>query len=162
MQDVRTKVDMRGPSFAQLARLLYGELISTHSLSPLVKHLHLTLFSNIGDAVLMFLAGVWSAVEASAPDLHGASNAHQKSIAALRHARAFVSAHSLADGHGSNEGKQRDFQLIFPSILIALQSTHRAVREAAVELLSAMSAVSRTTKQMEVYAFDSIYRQSRG
>jgi len=108
----------------------------------------------------MFLAGVWSAIEASAPDSYGASDAHRTSIAALHHARAFVSAHSPLDGHDSNEDKQRDFQLIFPSILIALQSTHRAVREAATKLLSVMSAVRHTAKQIEVYAFDAVYRKS--
>ena len=109
----------------------------------------------------MFLAGIWSAIEASAQDSHEASDERRTSVAALHHSRAFIYAHSPADEDDSSEGKQRDFQVILPSVLIALQSTDRTVREAATRLLSAISAARRPTKNVQVYAFDSIYRRSR-
>lgn len=149
---------MRGPSYVRLARLLYSELNAGYALSPLSRHLLLSLFVTIGDATLLFLAGVWTSAEtASRTGL-----AHDTSNAALHHARAFLTAHAPAD-EGGAESKQRDFQVIVPSLLVALQSQDRAVRDAASAVLSTMAGIPRPVSgstSPEVYAYDAAYRQS--
>ncbi|KAF8315807.1 hypothetical protein DL93DRAFT_2154983 [Clavulina sp. PMI_390] len=154
-EDVNNKTDTRGPSFIRLARTLYQEL-STAAMSPLVRHLLLNLFINVGDAAILFLAGLWCEIETSAAPNHGIS------AAALHHAKAFITAHQHSPLSGENEGrKPRDFQVVFPALLIALQSPDRLVREAAVALLTSVASTPLgDARNVEIYAFDTVYRDS--
>lgn len=117
---------------------------------------------NIGNATLLFLAGVWSSNETSTYiDQDSATLRHSVSAAALHHARAFITAHHHGPaGKGDKDYKQIDFQVIFPSVLIALQSFNRAVRDAGVALISAMATSSNGSKSREIYAYDAAYQQS--
>lgn len=161
LQDARKKADTRGPSFVRLTRLIYQELnsVPAHILSPFVRHLLLNLFVNIGDATMLFLAGIWSFNESS-PIEETTATQHGISVAALHHARAFVTAQQHSSESKEDSGTlRRDFQIIFPAVLIALQSSDRPTREAAVALLNAMAVTSSGTK-VEIYAFDIAYQQS--
>lgn len=145
-----------------MARTLYVKFNSTgagtttksNSLPSLARHVLLSLFSNIGNDTLLFLAGVWSSNEASPKNIEESS----ASVAALHHARAFILAHNSED----EKDKPLDFQVIIPAVLIALQSSDKTVREAAVLVIDAISSRTSTlkSKKVEVYAFDRIYAQS--
>lgn len=82
---------------------------------------------------------------------------HGISAAALHHARAFLTANGDAPA-------QRDFQVIFPAILIALQSPDKSVREAAKGLIECLAGLETRTLsasgEVGTYAFDAVYRES--
>jgi U3 small nucleolar RNA-associated protein 10 len=104
-----------------------------------------TLFVNLKDDALAFLAGIWinRAQENSEEDL---------STVALRHAAAFLEAH-LAEDDGT------DFQTIFPAFLVALQSQDVDIRRAASDCITCLCRLA-DRRFSAVYRFDTIYGQS--
>jgi hypothetical protein len=124
----------------------------------------LTLFVNVGDAVLLFLAGVWTSSLFLDPTVEIVDHANEAaSIPALLHARAFLTANL-------NATPRRDFQVIFPAITIALQSPTRGVRVAAKSLIEALANLDKDadsiplttakTTLVGAYAFDKVYKKS--
>lgn len=105
-----------------------------------------TLFINLKDDALAFLAGIWinRAQENSEEDL--------LSVVALRHAAAFLEAH-FAEDDGT------DFQTIFPAFLVALQSQDMHIRRAASDCMSCLCRLA-DRRFLTVYRFDTIYGQS--
>ena len=126
------------PDFKVFARQMYTWANSDILPSMLAKSLLRSLFVQLGEETLLFLASVWTRRDEPLA----------VRIAALRHAGAFVAAHKTqADGI--------DFQLIMPSLLVALADEDKKVREASVIVVKAISAVH--TGSENVYALDSIY-----
>lgn len=154
--DDDNNLDLRGQSYILLAQRLYSLLSTTHELSPLVRHLLLSLFVNIGEGTLLFLAGLWASIESSSSSV---VKDHPTSTAALHHARAFLTAHTGLE-------KKRDFQVIVPSVLIALMSEERGVREAATMFLKTLVEIGKEIGsgsgegEVEIYAFDAAYRRA--
>lgn len=105
-----------------------------------------TLLGELGNDALCLLAGVWSDDDCP-PSVQ---------VAALKHCQAFIA--SRADG---TDFKQ-DFQIIIPSLLLALQSPDRSTRETAMDCISALATSDSSTKDVPVYAFDSLYGASSG
>ena len=104
----------------------------------LAKALLRNLFMQLGEETLLFLASIWTQ----------RSGSLVTRIAALKHAGAFIAAHKgQADGI--------DFQLILPSLLIALSDSAKNIREAGISAMKAISAVG--TGSENVYALDNIY-----
>lgn len=104
----------------------------------LAKGLLRSLFMQLGEETLLFLASVWTQRSASLAIR----------TAALKHAGAFVAAHK-----GQTDGT--DFQLVLPSLLIAFSDTEKKIREAGISVVKAISAVN--TGSENVYALDSVY-----
>ena len=98
-----------------------------------------SLFVNIlGDDLLAFLASIWTSPTSSA----------QLKCNALRDGSLFVKTLS--------ESSPRDFQMVLPSVLLALQQENKAVRVAALLFLVEMKAVL-PTSTAEVYGRDLFY-----
>lgn len=119
------------------AQALYRWANSANLSSAVAKHLLHSVFAQLGEDVLVFLASVWT---------HPASISTLR-VAALRHAEAFVKAYTA---------KATDFQLIIPATLIALQDESKPVRQAAATLLSTIAATPQSSSA-EIYALESIY-----
>ncbi|WVR07984.1 hypothetical protein IAU60_005027 [Kwoniella sp. DSM 27419] len=126
-------------SFKTLAHEIYHW--SNNGVLPpsLSQALLRSLFAQLGEDALLFLASVWT----------GRGPAALRT-AALRHAFAFVSAYS---GVKTQQGV--DFQIMVPSLLIALQDAEKSVRSAAVDVLKCVSESALTSEN--VYALDTIY-----
>nr|XP_019009268.1 uncharacterized protein I206_05916 [Kwoniella pini CBS 10737]OCF48049.1 hypothetical protein I206_05916 [Kwoniella pini CBS 10737] len=106
---------------------------------PLASSLLRSLFAQIGEDALLFFASIWT----------GQSESTLRT-ASLRHALAFVSAYSGVKGQ-----QGIDFQIMLPSIVIALQDAEKQVRSAAVDLLKAMSENAQSSEN--IYALDTVY-----
>ncbi|PIL25975.1 hypothetical protein GSI_11729 [Ganoderma sinense ZZ0214-1] len=139
--------DNRASRYIQLLRAVYHLSNSSPSLPLLSTHLLRTLFINLGDEALSFLAGIW--LTASAESQDGEGKAHIE-YAALRHAGAFLEAHVQAK-------RTLDFQTALPAMLVALQSADAGVREAAVRCIAVVVKLSFASEAEGVYAFDAIY-----
>ncbi|WWC92888.1 uncharacterized protein L201_007850 [Kwoniella dendrophila CBS 6074] len=105
----------------------------------LAQKLLRSLFAQLGEDSLLFFASIWTGQ--NSPSLRAAS---------LRHAFAFVSAYS-----GMKTQQGIDFQILVPSVLIALQDSEKTVRSAAVDLLKVMAGNDKSTEN--IYALDTIY-----
>ncbi|PCH43122.1 hypothetical protein WOLCODRAFT_121527 [Wolfiporia cocos MD-104 SS10] len=130
--------------YAELMRAVYRLSNSSSSLPLLSTHLLRAIFMNLGDDALVFLAGIWVS-----PAQSSTENAHV-CAAALRHATAFLQAHSAA-------GRSVDFQTILPAIIVALQNADVRVREAAIGCISELDKLSHAKEVSAIYAFDTIY-----
>lgn len=135
----------RGPRYLQLMRAVYTFSNSSSHMPVLTTHLLRLLFLKLGDDALAFLVGIWlnNLADAESKDDH-------VSYAALRHAAAFLSAHTSTE-------HWVDFQTVLPALLVVLQSPTRRVREAAVECLGLIAQISQAKDASAVYAFDAIY-----
>lgn len=149
---VATTADNRPVRYIQLLRAVYHLSNSSASLPLLSTHLLRTLFINLGDDALSFLAGIW--LTASADSQEGEGEAHIQ-YSALRHAGAFLEAHVEAR-------RTLDFQTVLPAMLVALQSADAGVREAAVRCIAVVVKLSFANEAEGVYAFDAIYGASSG
>jgi len=127
-------------------RTIYRLANMSTSAPLLTMNLLQTLFVNLKDDALAFLAGIWvnCPLENSDEDL--------LATVALRHAAAFLEAH-IAEDDGM------DFQTVFPAFLVALQSRDVGRREAALACISCMRRLS-DRRFTSVYRFDTIYGQS--
>jgi U3 small nucleolar RNA-associated protein 10 len=121
-----------------VAQALYRWANSSNLSTAVAKHLLHSVFTQLGEDVLVFLASVWTNPAAIST----------LRVAALRHAEAFVKAYTGA--------KATDFQLMIPATLIALQDEAKPVRQAAATLLRAISATPQSSSA-DLYALDSIY-----
>lgn len=113
------------------------------------------LFTNLGNDTLSFLAGVWAAPIETESSARFDTNVGVQ-LSALRHAEAFMRAQN-----GEQDGRQ-DFQVIIPSLLIALHSEDRYVRDAALSVFGTMSEGSEGTQRASIYAFESLYGGTSG
>ncbi|CAK9783229.1 hypothetical protein CC85DRAFT_281973 [Cutaneotrichosporon oleaginosum] len=121
-----------------VAQALYRWANSANLASAVAKHLLHSVFTQLGEDVLVFLASVWTS-----PVMISTLR-----LAALRHAEAFVKACSGA--------KATDFQLMIPATLIALQDEAKPVRQAAATLFRAIST-SAQSPNADIYGLESIY-----
>ena len=124
-------------SFKRYASQVYLWANSDILPAQLARGLLQSLFLQLGSETLLFLASIWT-------DL---GNSAGLRLAALKHASSFVTAHK---GHNGV-----DFQLVLPSILIALSDSQRKVRVGGVALLRGIISLSGSGD--EVYALDTIY-----
>lgn len=137
---------MRGKHFVELAGAIYAlanSCATSHSLSTsLLK----ALFVNLREQTLLFLAGVWT--RSILFDIESVNLPR----AALFHGAAFLRAQVADIDH------PHDFQVVLPSILIALRSPHGAVRSAAMDCIAIISySASSATASPIVYALDLVY-----
>ncbi|KAI1789700.1 hypothetical protein LXA43DRAFT_1019967 [Ganoderma leucocontextum] len=149
---VAVTVDTRAARYIQLLRAVYHLSNSSASLPLLSTHLLRTLFINLGDDGLSFLAGIW--LSTSADSQGGEGEAHIQ-YAALRHACAFLEAHVVAK-------RTVDFQTVLPAMLTALQIADASVREAAVRCIAVVVKLSFASEAEGVYAFDAFYGADSG
>jgi U3 small nucleolar RNA-associated protein 10 len=136
----------RDASFGTFSTDLYALVNSNHLPPSLSRVLLRSLFTQLNEDALPFLASTYAT-----PSLSSALR-----IVALRHATAFVSAHA-----SSEEGKAVDFQMVLPSLLVAMQDSNQDVREAGVGVLKAIGGLIRIGTG-EIFALDTFYgSQSR-
>ncbi|KAI8990419.1 armadillo-type protein [Trametes punicea] len=135
--------------YVLLLRDVYRLSNSSAHLALLSTHLLRSLFVNLGDDALAFLAGLWLA---SSSDTHSkvAKDESHVQYAALRHAGAFLEAHVVTQ-------RTVDFQTVLPAMLVMLQSQDASVREAAIRCTAVVTKISSTKEAEAVYAFDAIY-----
>jgi len=125
-------------------RSIYHLANASTSLPILTTAILQLLFLNLKDDALAFLAGIWIADSSDPfPESRGIS---------LLHAAAFLQAHDLED-----DGK--DFQIILPALLVALQSPDPRVLRGALESISRIRVLAER-KLTSVYQFDAIYGQN--
>lgn len=137
--------DSAARQYASVARSTYALCHSNVLPSELASAMLRSLFIQLGDQSLLFLASTW----ASTRLFTGLK------LAALRHALAFIRAHA-EDG----EVKDVDFQVMVPALLVALQDAERSVREAGVSVLKAIAAGR--PGGGEIYALDTVYGARSG
>ena len=112
------------------------------SLPSLTTNIIRALFVNLKDDSLVFLIGILM-------QSLGINENRGHCTTALRHAAAFLKAKPNVD-----------FQVILPSLVVAMQDADSGIREAALECVELMAA---NNKEIQgVYAFDVIYGESSG
>ncbi len=142
------------------AKVLLGALYSLVNTSPLPaalpKLLLQILLVKIGDASLPFLASIWT----NATALYSAA----VSLAALRHADAYLHAQAQASAHH----EPKDFQVVVPLLLVALSDAEAAIRLAAISCLERVLKISKQAtdvskaskkkgKEVDIFGFESFY-----
>ncbi|KAF9468309.1 hypothetical protein BDZ94DRAFT_1246474 [Collybia nuda] len=135
--------DQRGPHYVKLMRKVYELANVSASVPHLTFSLLQTLFNNLKEDTLAFLAGVW--ISPTTPDY--------LSVIALHHASAFLQAHTAVE-----DGV--DFQTILPSLIVAAQSQDKPQREGALACISLLRRLAEG-KFSTVYKFDVIYGQNK-
>lgn len=137
---------MRGKHFLELAHATYALANSCSATHLLSTSLLKALFINLREQALLFLAGVWTSIILS--DVEAVNLPH----AALFHGAAFLRAQVADTDH------LHDFQVVLPSLLIALRSKQQIVRSAAMDCVAIVSqSSSLATASPTVYALDSVY-----
>lgn len=146
---LKIEKDTRGQHFLQLQQSIYQTINSSSVNCGVVLHINKVILQNFGPESLLFLLSLLD---------QRASNAVMESEAstyiALRHALAFIRAQSTE--------KPADFQTILPGLLYALQSFDMRVRQASMDCISALSALSAAPKPSVIYAYDKIYGSASG
>ena len=127
----------KGDDFKTFALLAYVWMNSDSLPSALATKWLQSLFTQLGQETLIFLASIW------AYHRHPAIR-----TASLSHATAFIRAHSKGEGI--------DFQFVIPAMLIALQDEDKLVRQTAAGLLRSLVSLERTSVS-EVYGLDTFY-----
>jgi U3 small nucleolar RNA-associated protein 10 len=128
-------------TYMELMRTVYKLVTSTTS--PLSTNLFETLFVNLQDDSLAFLAGIWT-------------NTTDNEIRriALSHAVAFLEAHK-------SKKTSIDFQTVLPSLLVALRSIDAEGKEIVLACISQLALL--TEKRFSaVYGIDTIYGSGSG
>lgn len=143
---IQASSDKRGPRYVGLMRTIYRLANMSTSAPRLTMNLLQTLFINLKDDALAFLAGIW--INCTPKN----NNDDLLVTVALRHAVAFLEAHIAEDGG-------MDFQTIFPAFLVALQSESVDIRQAALACISCLRRLA-DRQFTAVYRFDTIYGQS--
>ncbi|KDQ16943.1 hypothetical protein BOTBODRAFT_144298 [Botryobasidium botryosum FD-172 SS1] len=147
--------DMRGVRFVQIVRKVYTLANSSSSLHVVSTNLLRALFLNLREQTLLFLAGIWSSPSSGADTGEGEGERGEEKewegvrLAALHHGLAFLQA--------QNAEKPRDFQVVLPSLLVALQSEDRRVRAAAILCVRALVAAVSTSQRPDIYGQDDVY-----
>lgn len=131
----------------ELAHAIYA-LANSGSITHLLStSLLKALFVNLREQTLLFLSGVWTHDILS--DMAVSVNLTH---AALFHGAAFLRAHVADANH------PHDFQVVLPSLLIALRSRERTVRSAAMDCVAIISQSSSSDPASPIiYALDSVY-----
>ena len=128
-------------------RTIYRLANISASAPRLAMNLLQTLFVNLKDDALAFLAGVWISCILKNGD------ADLLASVGLHHAAAFLEAH-IAEDDGM------DFQTILPAFLVALQSQDVEVRKTALTCISCLRRLA-DRRFTAVYRFDTIYGQCK-
>ncbi|KAF8154101.1 hypothetical protein B0H34DRAFT_800000 [Crassisporium funariophilum] len=136
----------RGDRYVHLMRFVYKLANVSTTLPVLASTLLQSLFINLKDDALAFLAGIWATRNANDDNLQ------ESRRIALLHAAAFLEADILED-----DGM--DFQTILPALLVALQDPDSEIRQGALECISRIRILSDCTLK-SVYRFDAIYGSS--
>jgi U3 small nucleolar RNA-associated protein 10 len=144
----QTFSDTRGQRFVELARAVYRLANSSSGAMSLSSSLIKALFVNLRVDALLFLAGVWTECVFADPD-----SAHLPR-AALFHGAAFLHAQV------TDAGQPQDFQVILPSLLVALQARQRSVRSAAMDCIGIIARSTSSAAPSSVYALDTVYGSS--
>lgn len=134
----------------ELARSVYSLVNSSSAAQFLSTSILRALFVNLREQALLFLAGIWCT------NLRTYLDSANLPLAALFHGAAFLKAQTADDDH------PQDFQVILPSLLIAMQSGQRAVRSAAMDCVAIISQSCSSTSSVTIYALDSVYGNSSG
>lgn len=142
---VRSPTDAQ---YSQLCYLIYGIVNSAHVPPDLSTPLLRTLFANLRDYALAFLASVWTWTASAA---HEETISEELKTAALRHAEAFLRAHVKPAGI-----EMADFQTIVPALLVACGSATLAAREAALNCLKLVSETL-NDKPVTPYLLETLY-----
>ncbi|PWN45726.1 hypothetical protein IE81DRAFT_363957 [Ceraceosorus guamensis] len=112
------------------------------------------LFVRLKDSTLSFLASVWcSTITRPNTDVPLSTRS-----LALRHAHAFLQAFQAAPG--GQAGRQVDFQVILPALLLALNDVDTSIRHAALSCIETVGKVASTAADSgnaEIFAFDRLY-----
>ena len=120
--------------------VVYKLANASPSLPSLTTNIIRALFVNLKDDSLVFLIGI-------VMQSLGINENRGHCTTALRHAAAFLKAKP-----------NMDFQVILPSLVVAMQDADSGIREAALECVEVMAA---NNKEIQgVYAFDVIYGES--
>ncbi|KAG8879331.1 snoRNA-binding rRNA-processing protein utp10 [Tulasnella sp. 331] len=127
--------------FVKLTRSIYALVNSASSFCPLATTLLRGVFVNIKDEALMFLVGVCT-------DEHAPPSLQRL---ALNHAKAFLLVQLT-----SQTVSATDFQVIVPALLVALSSSERSVRTAAMECIECLHKMQ-GDRRGSVYAVELIY-----
>jgi U3 small nucleolar RNA-associated protein 10 len=129
--------DTRGYYYVNLIRMVYW-FANTATSSKVSTYLLRMLATNLKEEILTFFAGVWL-------------TDHDQSVrlAALRHAKAFLDAHSSSK-------KPVDFQTILPAFLAALPALDAAGREAVMDCVDILGKLAEI-KPSSIYGIDTIY-----
>ncbi|KAF8515684.1 armadillo-type protein [Hysterangium stoloniferum] len=142
---VTTFTETRGQRFGELARAVYRLATSSSGAVSLSANLIKALFVNLREHALLFLAGVWT--ESLLIDSDSVYLPH----AALFHGAAFLQAQV------TDVGQPQDFQVILPSLLVALQARQRSVRSVAMDCIGIIARSTHSAVPSSVYALDSVY-----
>ena len=105
------------------------------------------LFDVLGSDSLLFLVGIWT----NPPTIPGL-DAETTRYVALRHAKAFLRAHSAE--------RPIDFQVIVPSLLYAVQASDKRIRLGAMECVGILSALAAESKATSIYAYDQVHDEA--
>lgn len=142
------------------AKNLLGSLYSVINSSPLPSSLPKLLLQillvKISDSSLPFFASVWTNTSTS----YSAS----VRLAAVRHADAYL--HAQAQAAAQQEPK--DFQVVVPSLLVALTDAEAAIRMAAVSCLERIhqickragesaKALKKKGKELDIFGYESFH-----
>lgn len=129
-------------------REAYAAINATSANPKLVALANRAIFEHLHADALLFLCGIWTLPSSSAK-----YNLNTVKYVALRHALAFLRAQSTG---------VVDFQTVLPAFLVALQSTDRQVRSAAVECVDVLANVEEGAKPASIYALDRVYGTASG
>ena len=134
--------DERGWRYISLMGTVYKLANALPSLPSLTTNILRTLFVNLKDDSLVFLIGILM-------QSLGTNGNRGLCVTALRHATSFLKAQPNVD-----------FQVILPSLVVAMQDADSGIREAALECVEVMVANNKDIQV--VYGFDVIYGESSG
>lgn len=135
-------VDQRGWRYVSLLRDVYKVANSSASLPLLSTNIIRSLFLNLKDDSLVFLAGIITR-SLSKPEDKGIC------VIALRHAYSFFQAQPNVD-----------FQAVLPSLIIALQHINLDISEATLDCIAIMVTNHRNVDML--YGSDTIYGEGSG
>jgi hypothetical protein len=111
--------------------------------SSIVTKVLASLFKKaIREEALAFLASIF-AVNSSPATLR---------LIALRDTAVFLDACSEEEATASN-----DFQLVLPSIIVALSAQEKEIRQAAIRIVEKIYALAKSAKEQRTYGFDAYY-----
>lgn len=128
-------------TYMKLLRTVYK--LATSTTPPLSTNLFETLFVNLQDDSLAFLAGIWT----------NTTDNEVRRIA-LGHAIAFLEAHKSKE-------KSLDFQTILPSLLVVLQLIDAEGKDAVLACISQLVLLTEK-RYSSVYGMDTIYGSGSG
>ena len=135
--------------YVRLQRICYSIVNAVATNINLAIRANHVIFETFGSDSLCFLASIWtSPVMASGVDQDATR------YIALRHASAFI--------RGQDAERPVDFQVVLPSLLVALQASDKRIRAAAMECITHTAASNSGSRPTSIYAFDQVYGSDSG